>query len=60
MESTRSILVDEIFYGNDCDPWPSGVGEQYVKSLSGDGIYPTEEGYPGNIFHTFILFKTRF
>lgn len=43
-----TIFVDEIYYDNDYDPWPKGAGEMYIKSISGDGIYPTKQGYPGN------------
>ncbi|MEM2957968.1 MAG: hypothetical protein QW261_06755 [Candidatus Jordarchaeaceae archaeon] len=43
-----TVFVDEIYYDDDYDPWPKGAGEEYIKSFSGDGIYPTEEGYPGS------------
>ncbi|MCF2137679.1 MAG: hypothetical protein K9W43_10660 [Candidatus Thorarchaeota archaeon] len=43
-----TVFVDEIYYDNDYDPWPKGAGEEYIKSFSGDGVYPTAQGYPGN------------
>jgi len=50
-----SVFVDEIYYDNDYDPWPSGAGEMYIKSRSGVGqndndgnMLATEQYYPGN------------
>jgi len=43
-----TVFVEEIYYANDYDPWPRGAGEEYIKSFCGDGIFPTEEGYPGS------------
>jgi hypothetical protein len=43
-----SVLLSEVYYDDDYDPWPSGAGEMYVKSFCGDGTLPTEQGYPGD------------
>ncbi len=43
-----TVFVDEVYYDDDYDPWPKGAGEEYLKSFSGDGIIPTEQGYPGS------------
>jgi hypothetical protein len=43
-----SVLVSEVYYDDDYDPWPSGCGEMYLKSFCGDGVLPTEEGAPGD------------
>ncbi|NWF94754.1 MAG: hypothetical protein HXY34_01295 [Candidatus Thorarchaeota archaeon] len=42
-----TVFVDEVYYDDDYDPWPKGAGEMYLKSFSGDGLIPTQEGYPG-------------
>jgi uncharacterized protein YycO len=50
-----SVFVDEIYYDDDYDPWPSGSGEEYMISRSGLGnrdndntMLATEQQAPGN------------
>ncbi|OLS13228.1 MAG: hypothetical protein RBG13Loki_3139 [Promethearchaeota archaeon CR_4] len=43
-----TVFIDEMYYDDDYDPWPSGAGEEYLKAFCGDGITPTEQGYPGD------------
>jgi len=38
--------VYEIYYDDDYDPWPSGAGEMYFQSESGDGYFPSIEQRP--------------
>jgi hypothetical protein len=41
-----TTFIDEIYYDDDYDPWPSGAGEEYVETYTGDGYFPSTEQLP--------------
>jgi hypothetical protein len=41
-----TVFVDEIYYDDDYDPWPSGAGEEYFEFYIGDGYFPVMEQHP--------------
>jgi hypothetical protein len=41
-----TLLIDEIYYDDDYDPWPLGAGEEYVETYIGDGYFPSTEQMP--------------
>jgi uncharacterized protein YycO len=36
-----TVLVDEVYYDNDYDPWPKGNGEMYLKLWIGEAYFPS-------------------
>jgi hypothetical protein len=41
-----TVYIDEIYYDDDYDPWPSGAGEMYIETYIGDGYFPSTEQLP--------------
>ena len=35
------VYIDEVYYDNDHDPWPSGNGEMYIKLWIGEAYFPS-------------------